>query len=149
MDRKNSPDDWQKLLYLYEKNIYGQQKRMWNIPRYLAIKPWKIYTKILEQCVSHIVDPHLSPSHFRFKKWSNCTDALFNIRQMSEGAIEYNKELNILFVYQEKTFDGMDRNIDLKMLANYGIKEQLFHNIKALYQNATAWLDEQTDLTHL
>ena len=44
------------------------------------------------------------------------TDVIFTQKQLSENAIEYNKELNILFVDQEKQFDRVNREILWKVL---------------------------------
>ena len=45
-----------------------------------------------------------------FRKGRGCTDAIFALRQLSEKTIEYNKELNLVFLDQEKAFDRVNRN---------------------------------------
>ena len=82
----------------------------------------------------YIAEPQLSPSQFGFRRGASCTDALFTLRQLSEKAIEYNQDLNTVFVDQEKAFDRVDRNILWETLEIYNIRGQLLDNIKAIYQ---------------
>ncbi|XP_076065020.1 uncharacterized protein LOC143039054 [Oratosquilla oratoria] len=51
------------------------------------------------------VDPLLSEAQIGFKKGRGCTDAIFALRQLSKKTIQHNKELNLVFVDQEKAFD--------------------------------------------
>lgn len=96
-----------------------------------------MYTKILEQRLRYIIEPQLSTSQFGFRKSVSCTDALFTLRQISEKAIEYNNDINLLFIDQEKAFDRINRNILWETLENYNVKGQLLDNIRAFYYNCT------------
>jgi hypothetical protein len=78
---------------------------------------------------------NIEPSQFGFTKGASCTDVLFTLRQMSEKATEYNNDINILFINQEKTFDKINRNILWETLENCNVKGQLLDNFRALCQN--------------
>ncbi|KAI8519496.1 hypothetical protein Bbelb_027530 [Branchiostoma belcheri] len=56
-----------------------------------------------------VKEPTILKSEMGFRKGRGCTDAIFALRQLSEKAIEYNKELNLVFVDQEKAFDRVNR----------------------------------------
>ena len=45
-----------------------------------------------------------------FRKGRGCTDAIFTLRQLSEKVTEHDRELNIVFVDQEKAFDRVNRD---------------------------------------
>ena len=72
---------------------------------------------------------------------------MFTLRQLSEKTIEYGKDLDILFVDQEKAFDRVDRNILWETLESYGINEHLIENIRALYQNCQSTVRTTDGLT--
>ena len=82
-----------------------------------------------------------------FRKGRGCTDAIFALRQMCERTIEYNRELNIVFVDQEKAFDRVNRNKLWKELENYTVRGQLLDNIRAIYENSRSAVRTSEGLT--
>ncbi|KAI8490975.1 hypothetical protein Bbelb_313940 [Branchiostoma belcheri] len=68
-------------------------------------------------------------------KERECTDAIFALRQLNKKAVEYNRELNLVFVNQEKAFDRVNREKLWAALDQYNVSGQLFVNIRALYKN--------------
>ena len=89
----------------------------------------KMYAKILEQRTRYKVKPLLSEAPMGFRKRRGCTDAIFALRQLSEKTIEYHKELNLVFVDQEKAIDRVNRNKTWKTLEEYNVRWQLLDNI--------------------
>ena len=106
-----------------------------------------MYAKILEQRTRYKVEPLLSEAQMGFRKGRGCTDAIFALRQLSEKTIEYNKELNLVFVDQEKAFDRVDRNKLWQILEEYGIRGQLLDNIRAIYTSSRSAVRTQNGLT--
>jgi len=98
----------------------------------------KMYAKILEKRIRPIADPQLCQAQFGFRKNRGCTDAIFALRQMCEKAIEFNQELHMVFVDQEKAFDRVNREKLWTVLEEYGIKGQLLDNTRALYRESRA-----------
>ena len=70
----------------------------------------KMYAKVLEQRARYKVEPFVSEAQKGFRKGKGCTDAIFALRQLSEKAIEHNRELIIVFVDQENAFDIVNRD---------------------------------------
>ena len=96
----------------------------------------KMYAKILEQRTRAKTEHLLSDAQFGFRKGRGCTDAIFALRQLCEKSIEYNQDLHLVFVDQEKAFDRVNRDKLWKVLEQYGVKGQLLDNIRAIYANS-------------
>ena len=77
--------------------------------------------------------PLLSDADMGFRKVRGCTDAIFVLRQQSEKAIEYKRELNLVFVDQEKAFDRVNRDTLCRVLETYNVKGQFLDNFRAIY----------------
>ena len=71
-----------------------------------------------------------------FRKGRGCTDAIFALRQLSEKVIEHDRELNIVFVDQEKAFDRANRDKLWQTLELYNTQGQLLDSIRAIYANS-------------
>ena len=129
------PEDWQraKVVPIWKKK--GSKKdcssyRGISLPSHV----WKMYEKILEQRTRAKTE-HLSDAQFGFRKGRGCTDAVFALRQLCERAIEYDQDLHLVFVQQEKAFDRVKRGKLWKVLEQYGVMGQLLDNIRAIYAN--------------
>jgi hypothetical protein len=68
-----------------------------------------------------------------FRKKRKCTDAICTLRQLVEKNIEYNRNIFVTFVDQEKVFDRVDINILWKTLEQYGVNANLINICKSLY----------------
>jgi hypothetical protein len=89
--------------------------------------------------------PH---QQFGFRKGRGCTDAIFALRQLSERAIEYDKDLHMVFVDQEKALDRVNRATLWRVLEDYGIRGQLLDNIRAMYANSRSAVRTPTGLSN-
>ena len=87
-----------------------------------------MYTKILEQWTRDTVEPYLSDTQIGFRKGREFMDAIFALWQLSEKASEYNKDLHIVFIDQDKAFDRVNRAMLWIILDNYNINI----NVRAL-----------------
>jgi hypothetical protein len=105
------PLDWQRAVIIPLWKNKGN-KRDCETYRGISLlsQAGKMFAKIIESRIRPIAELQLNNSQFGFRKGKGCTDAIFAMRQLSEKAIEYNKNLNILFVDQEKAFDRVNRN---------------------------------------
>ena len=95
-----------------------------------------MYAKILEQRTRAKTEHLLSDAQFGFRKGRGCTDAICALRQLCERAIEYDQDLHLVFVDQEKAFDRVNRDKLWKVLEQYGVMGQLLDNIRAIYTNS-------------
>ena len=66
---------------------------------------------------------------------------------LSEKGIEHNKELNIVFVDQEKAFDRVNRDKLWQTLQMYNVQGQLFDSIRAIYANSMSTVGTSEGLT--
>lgn len=96
----------------------------------------KIFCKILEQRLRPIIEPQLSEAQMGFRKNRSCTDAIFTLRQLAERTIEFDKELHVAFVDQEKAFDRVDRDKLWQILLDYGVDDHLVRLCRSLYTNS-------------
>ena len=103
-----------------------------------------MYAKVLEQGAMYKVEPFLSEAQVGFGKGRGCTHAIFSSRQLSEKVIEHDRELNIVFVDQEKAFDRDKLWQTLEMYNNQG---QLFDSIRAIYANSMSTVRTSEGLT--
>ena len=69
-----------------------------------------MYAKILEQRTRAKTEHLLSDAQFGFRKGRGRTDAIFALRQLCKRAIEYGRDLHLVFVDQEKAFDQVNRD---------------------------------------
>ena len=83
-----------------------------------------MFAKILEMRTRPVVETQLREAQFGFRKGRGCTDAIFALRQLCETTIaldNIDKDLNIVFVDQEKAFDRVNRCQLWKVLEEYGV----------------------------
>ena len=98
-NERKVPEDWQRAVVVPiwkkkgSKNDCGTYRGI-SLLSYTS----KIYANILEQRTRYKVEPLLSDVQMGFRKGRGCTDAIFALRQLNEKAIEYNRELNLVFV---------------------------------------------------
>ena len=147
-EERKTPLDWQKAIIV---PIWKKKGSKSDCTKYRGISllshVGKMYAKIIEQRTRAKVERYLSKAQFGFRKGKGCTDAIFSLRQLSEKAIEFNTELNVLFVDQEKAFDRVDRKKLWKILEKYDVKGQLLDNIRAMYTNSLCAVRTTTGYT--
>ena len=136
-EERTVPEDWQNAIVVPIWKKKGSKK---DCSTYRGISllshVGKMYGKILEQRIRAKTEHLLSEAQFGFRKGRGCTDAIFALRQLCEKAIEYDQNLHLVFVDQEKAFDRVNRDKLWKVLEQYGIQGQLLDNIRALYANS-------------
>ena len=107
----------------------------------------KMYAKVWEQRARHKVEPFLSEAQMGFRKERGCTDAIFALRQLSEKVTERNRELNVIFVYQEKAFGRVNTDKLWETLEMYNVHGQLLDNIHTIYANSMSTVRTSEGLT--
>ena len=136
-EERKVPEDWQNAIVVPIWKKKGSKK---DCSTYRGISllshAGKMYAKILEQRTRAKTEHLLSDAQFGFRKGRGCTDAIFALRQLCERAMEYNQDLHLVFVDQEKAFDRVNRDKLWKVLEQYDVKGQLLDNIRAIYANS-------------
>lgn len=130
------PLDWQTATVIPLWKNKGS-KRECNQYRGISLlsHAGKMFAKIIESRLRPVIELQLSEEQMGFRKNRSCTDAIFTLKQLIETHIEYNKELYIAFIDQEKAFDRVDRNLLWQIMAQYGVSEHLISLCKSLYSN--------------
>ena len=136
-EERRVPEDWQKAIVVPIWKKKGSKK---DCSSYRGISLLshvvKMYAKILEQRTRAKTEHLLSDAQFGFRKGRGCTHAIFALRQLCERAIEYDQDLHLVFVDQEKAFDRVNRDKLWRVLEQYGVMGQLLDNIRAIYANS-------------
>ena len=136
-EERKVPEDWQNALVVPIWKKKGSKK---DCSTYRGISllshVGKLYAKILEQRTRAKTEHLLSDAQFGFRKGRGCTDAVFALRQLCERAMEYDQDLHLVFVDQEKAFDRVNREKLWQVLEQYGVQGQLLDNIRAIYANS-------------
>ena len=147
MERK-VPDDWQRAVIVPIWKKKGS-KRHCGVNRGISLlsHAGKMYARVLEQRTRYKVEKFLSQAQMGFRKGRGCTDAIFALRQLGEKVIEDDRELTVVFVDQEKTFDRVNRDKLWQTLELYNIQGQLLDSIRAIYANSMSAVRTSEGLT--
>ncbi|XP_068224828.1 uncharacterized protein [Palaemon carinicauda] len=95
----------------------------------------KLFKRILEKMVRHIIVPQLDEEQHGYRKDRSTSDLIFNLRLAIEKSWECNKPLCIAFIDLEKAFDSVPRNKLWRCLGEvYEIDGRLGAAIKSLYE---------------
>ena len=70
-----------------------------------------------------------------FQKGRSCVDQLFTVRQLGEKIIEKNTRMLMVYVYLEKAYDRVDRELLWRVPRQYGVNGELMRAVRSLYNN--------------
>ena len=104
--------------------------------------------KILDARLQHYMNQELPDVQAGFRKGRGTRDLIANIHWIVEKAREFQKNIDLCFIYYTKAFDCVDRNKLWKALKAMGIPDHLTCLLRNLYvgQEATVrTLYETTD----
>jgi hypothetical protein len=102
---------------------------MYTVQRYFTTEPcWQNVCLKKESRLRPIIWPQILEEQMGFGKNRSCTDVIFTLRQLVENNIEYNRNIFVTFVDQEKVFERVARNILWKTTGQYGVNAHLINN---------------------
>ena len=115
----------------------GQQERLQFLQRHITTQPYRENVR-KDTRAAHSSENRTSPQWrpIWLQKRKRVYHAIFALRQLCERAIEYDQDLHLVFVDQEKAFDLVNRDKLWKVLEQYGVMGQLLDNIRAIYANS-------------
>ena len=96
----------------------------------------KVYNRILLNRIRPFVDPTLRHNQAGFRTGRSCTQQVFILRRVMEGADDQQLPLLVTFSDFKKTLDSIFCNAIFKIPRHYGIPETLAEAIKTLYINS-------------
>ncbi len=100
--------------------------------------PGKIYGRILNERMMKITDKSVGDEQEGFQKGRGCVDEIFAVKILVEKYLEKDRNLFAAFVDLEKAHDRVDRKGLWDTLRVYGVGGQLLEGIKFFYENASA-----------
>ena len=109
--------------------------------------PGKLFNRILLERMKTEVDRLLREGQASFRKERSCTDHIATLRMITEQSLEWNSPLYITFIDFEKAFDSIDRTAFWKLLAHYGIPEEIIRLIRTTYEPSTCQVVHNGSLT--
>ena len=76
----------------------------------------KVLNRIILERLKAVVDKGLRDEQAGFRKGRSCTDHIATLRIILEQSLEWNSPVYLTFVYFEKAFDSVDRDVLWKLL---------------------------------
>ena len=105
-----------------------------------------MFNRILLERKKTEVNRILQEEHAGFQERS-CTDYIATLQVIIEESLEWNSPLYITFIDFEKAFDSIDRTALWKLLAHYGISENIIRLIITTYEPSTSQVVHNGSLT--
>ena len=99
----------------------------------LLEQPMKVLTRVLEKGIRCQVS--IENMQFGFMSGKGTTNAIFIMRQVQERHQVRKMKLYYAFVYLEKEFDAVSREVVRWSLKKLGVDEWLIRTVMALYTN--------------
>jgi hypothetical protein len=96
---------------------------------------YKIYAKLITQCLMTIAEVILLEEQNGFRKYRTCMDCISSVSQIIEKHREYNIPTYIAFIDLDKTFDTVNKSKLWKILQNKGIPRHLIKTVHSMYMN--------------
>ncbi len=100
--------------------------------------PGKIYGRIFNEKMMKITDKCVGAEQGGFWKGRGCVDQIFAVKILVEKYLEKDRKLSAAFMDLEKAYDRVDRKGLWDTPRVYGVGEQLLEGIRSFYENASA-----------
>ena len=120
-------------------NLYKGKGNALECSSYREIKLLEHVLKVLERVIEARIRKivKIDELQFGFSPGKGTTDAIFIVRQVQEKFLGKQKKLWIAFVYLEKAFDRVPRDVLWWALRRVGVEEWLIKAIKSMYERCT------------
>ena len=105
----------------------------------------KIICRVIMNRIRNKINFEISEEQYGFRKGT--TNAIFNMRMLSERAVEMQKDVYLCFIDYEKAFDTVRHADMLEMLRRIGADSRDIRVIRNLYYEQKAALRVENELT--
>jgi hypothetical protein len=104
------PDEWRRRILV---SIFKNKGDVQNCTNYRGIKLMSHIMKLWERIIEHRLRgvTNVTKNQFGFMPGRSTMKTIFLIRQLIERCMEQIKDLHIIFIDLEKTYDKVPRNI--------------------------------------
>ncbi len=93
----------------------------------------EVLNRIMLERMKKAVDLKLRDNQAGFRQNRSCADQIATLRIIIEQSLEFNSPLYSVFIDFQKAFDSLDRTVQWKLMAHYGIPEKFIYIIKNTY----------------
>jgi hypothetical protein len=93
----------------------------------------KLCERIIEHCLRGVTN--ITENQFDFMPERSTMETIFLIRQLIKRCREQKKDMHMIFIDQEKTYDKVPRNIMWWTLQKYKVSIKYITLIKDMYDN--------------
>jgi hypothetical protein len=93
----------------------------------------KLWERIIEHRLRRVTN--IIKNQFRFMAGRSTMKAIFLIRQLIERYMEQKKDLHMIFIDLEKTYDKVPRNVVWWALQKHKVSSKYITLIKDMYDN--------------
>jgi len=94
---------------------------------------YTIHSKIINMKLQNYLEVFTTEMQNGFQKGRSCTDPTFCLKLLIEKRREFNLETYLLFIYYEKAFDNIQRQILFNILESIHIPDTLLKAIVDFY----------------
>jgi uncharacterized Zn finger protein len=128
------PDEWRRSILV---PIFKNKRDIQSCTNYKGIKlmshTMKIWERVIEHCLRKLTT--VSKNQFGFMPGRSTMEVIFLMKQLMERHREQKKDLHLIFVDLEKTYDKIPRNIMWWALKRKLVPTKYVTLIKDMYTN--------------
>ena len=129
------PDSWKKRKLIPTFKNKGDTLECNNYWGIKLMSPFvKLWERIIEARLREIVI--ISENQFGFRPGMSTTEPVFPLRQLQEKCREKNKDLHIVFVDLEKTFDRIPMDLIWWCLRTKEVSEECVKIVQDMYRSS-------------
>lgn len=141
------PDEWKKgIIVKIPKKGDHTKCENWRAITLLNVTS-KVMTKIMLERMKGEIDRILRPNQAGFRGNKACTDHISTLRIILEQTLEWQNKIYINFIDFKQAFDRVDRERMWDILRRYGLPSKYIRVIKIFYENYTAQIMHNGQLT--
>ncbi len=138
-EQSRVPEAWSKAIIVPLYKGKGKREECNNYRGISLLSvPEKIYGRIFSERMMKITEKSVSAEQGGFRKGRRCVDQIFAVKILVEKYLEKDRKLFAAFMDLKKTYDRVDRKGLWGTLRVYGVGGQLLKGIRSFYENASA-----------
>jgi hypothetical protein len=128
------PDDWMRSILV---PIFKNKGDVQSCTNYQRIKLMSHTMKLWERIIEHHLRgvTNVTENQFDFIPGRSTMEAIFLIRQLMERCREQKKDMYMVFIDQEKTYDKVPRNVIWWALQKHKVSTKYITLIMDMYDN--------------